>query len=162
MYVAWYVFYEYYLKPSTIFDQVVIDSLVRTGEFLMNAAGYELTDYGEVDGECRTHIGIAGSKGVTIGAPCDGAVLYALFICFVAAFPGNFKHKFWFIPVGAFSIYLLNVFRVIGLAIVVNINEDWLAFNHDYTFTIVVYAYVFFLWWLWVGKFSGISSESDK
>jgi exosortase family protein XrtF len=156
LYVAWYLTYEYYLKPSTSFDVVVIDSLVRTAETIMNVAGFELTDYQTADGDCRLHIGIQGSKGVTVGAPCDGAVLYALFICFVAAFPGRSKHKFWFIPVGAFSIYIINALRVVALAVVVNINEDWLAFNHDYTFTIIVYAYVFFLWWLWVNKFSGI------
>lgn len=158
LYVGWYCMYEYYLKPHTTFDQVVIDSLVRSGEFFMRLFGFELTDYAAADGECRQHIGISGSGGVTVGAPCDGAVLYALFIIFVAAFPGNRKHKWWYIALGTISVYLINVFRVIALAVVVSINENWLAFNHDYTFTILVYSWVFFLWWLWVNKFSGIQT----
>ncbi len=102
----------------------------------------------------RQHVGIEGFKGVTVGAPCDGVVLYALFIFFVVAFPGPLKHKFWYVPLGAFSIFYLNVLRVAALAIIMSINEDWLAFNHDYTFTVVVYAYVFALWVIWVRRFS--------
>ena len=77
---------------------------------------------------------------MTIGAPCDGVVLYALFIFFILAFPGSVKHKLWFIPLGALSVFYLNVLRIVGLAIIMDINEEWLAFNHDYTFTIIVYA----------------------
>ena len=162
LYVLWYISYEYYLKPKTTFDNVVIDSLVRSGESIMEMFGLEITDYASSDGECRQHIGISGSGGVTVGAPCDGAVLYALFIIFVAAFPGNRKHKWWYIILGTLSVYLINVLRVIALAVVVNVNEDWLAFNHDYTFTIIVYAWVFFLWWLWVNKFSGIDQVKNE
>jgi exosortase family protein XrtF len=160
IYISWYITYEYYLKPKTHFDEIIIDGLVRTGEVVMRSTGFILTDYSSIDGQYRSHIGIVDSKGVTIGAPCDGAVLYALFICFVAAFPGNVRHKFWFIPIGAAAVYFINALRVVALAVIVNINEDWLAFNHDYTFTILVYAFVFFLWWLWVKKFSGTEVQN--
>jgi exosortase family protein XrtF len=154
LYLVWYFAYEYYVKPSTLFDDYVIDSLVRWGERLLTFFGYTISDYTALDGPLRSHLGIAGSKGVSIGAPCDGAVLFALFIVFVVSYPGSFKHKWWFIPVGLLTIHFINILRVIGLAIIVHINEDWLAFNHDYTFTLIVYAFVFFLWWLWIKKFT--------
>jgi exosortase family protein XrtF len=154
LYLGWYCIYEFYLHTQTSFDKVVIDGLVRWAEFTLRALGYPTTDYSTADVVFREHIGIAGSKGVTIGAPCDGVVLYALFVFFVAAFPGPWKHKVWFIPFGAFSIFYLNVLRIAGLAIIMNINEEWLAFNHDYTFTVLVYAYVFALWMVWVQFFS--------
>jgi exosortase/archaeosortase family protein len=72
----------------------------------------------------------------------------------VAAFPGPWKHKLWYLPLGTLSVFYINALRVVGLAIIVSINPDWLAFNHDYTFTIVVYAYVFLLWVIWVKRFS--------
>jgi exosortase/archaeosortase family protein len=66
----------------------------------------------------------------------------------------------WFVPLGALSVFYLNVLRIVGLAVIMKINESWLAFNHDYTFTILVYLYVFLLWMLWVKKFSPFSSRS--
>ncbi len=162
LYIAWYVGYEYYLKPATNFDQVVIDSLVRLAERTLSVFGYEITDYSVIDGVYRSHVGISGSMGVTIGAPCDGSVLFALFVSFVIAFPGPWKHKMWFLPLGVILIHLFNVLRVLGLAVIVHINEDWLAFNHDYTFTIIVYAFVFLLWWIWVNKFSGLGLTKSR
>jgi exosortase family protein XrtF len=159
LYVTWYVFYEFYLHTQTNFDKIIIDTLVRWAEETLRAIGYQTTDYLSVDVAFREHIGIAGSKGVTIGAPCDGVVLYALFIFFILAFPGPIKHKLWYIPLGALSVFYLNVLRIVGLAIIMDINEEWLAFNHDYTFTIIVYAYVFALWMIWVQKFSPFAKK---
>lgn len=160
LYLTWNIFYEFYLHPHTNFDKIVIDTLVRWSEVTLQILGYSTTDYSSADVVFREHIGIAGSSGVTIGAPCDGVVLYVLFILFVAAFPGPIKHKAWFIPLGTLSVFYVNVLRIVGLAIIMSVNESWLAFNHDYTFTIIVYAFVFVLWMLWVKKFSTFSSKS--
>ncbi|MFN0030643.1 MAG: exosortase X [Flavobacteriales bacterium] len=166
LYVGWYMVYEYLLKPHTLFDDYIIHNLVVLGEKVLEIIGYDLIPY--TDLPLRSHIGITGpegpmfSKGVTIGAPCDGAVLFALFIVFVVSFPGKLAAKIWFIPCGLLAIHLLNVLRVAALAIVVHIDESWLAFNHDYTFTIIVYAFVFWLWWLWIKKFSPLAKVHQK
>jgi exosortase family protein XrtF len=161
IYLGWYVFYEFYLHAHTRFDKVVIDTLVKWAEGTLQLLGYQTTDYSSADVLFREHIGIVGSNGVTIGAPCDGVVLYALFIVFVIAFPGPLKHKFWYVPLGAISVFYLNVLRIVALAIIMSINENWLAFNHDYTFTILVYAYVFALWMIWVQRFSPFAKKTE-
>jgi exosortase family protein XrtF len=160
LYVSWYSFYEFYLHTQTSFDQIVINSLVESADWTLRMIGYETTNFSSVDIEFHEHIGILGYNGLTIGAPCDGVILYALFIIFIVAFPGPLKHKLWFIPVGAFTVFYVNVIRIVALAIIMSINEEWLAFNHDYTFTILVYAYVFALWMIWVKQFSGISNQA--
>jgi len=162
IYLSWYFLYEYYLKPHTGFDEMVIDSLVTIGESILKLFGYAITNYAEIDAPWRIHIGVLGSKGVTIGAPCDGSVLFALFVSFVVAFPGPVKHKLWFLPVGVALIHFINALRVVGLAIIVHINEDWLAFNHDYTFTLIVYAFVFWLWYIWVNRFSRVKTSKSR
>jgi exosortase/archaeosortase family protein len=62
---------------------------------------------------------------------------------------------------GLIIIHFLNVARVVGLALIVHYNEAWLSFNHDYTFTLVVYGVVFGLWWFWINKFS-IADSAKK
>jgi exosortase family protein XrtF len=161
LYLGWYFFYEFHLHAHTSFDKIVIDTLVKWAEGTLQLIGYQTTDYSSADVLFREHIGIVGSNGVTIGAPCDGVVLYALFIVFVVAFPGPRKHKLWFVPLGALSVFYLNVLRIVALAVIMSINENWLAFNHDYTFTILVYAYVFALWMIWVQKFSPFAKKTE-
>lgn len=157
LYLSWYLLYEYYLNPHTNLDEYIINSLVNISEWVLRFFGYDIISYEEQ--LFRNRIGIAGTLGVLIGEPCDGFVLFALFFSFIMAFPGSVKHKFWYIPVGLIFIHLINAVRVAALAIIVSVNQNWLSFNHDYTFTVIVYGFVFLLWWIWVNKFSPLRKQ---
>jgi exosortase family protein XrtF len=152
-YLAWYIAYEFWLKPNSVLDEWVIQRIVNGTRFVLNILGYTLLEPLQTTG-FENRVGIHGSSGVIVGAPCDGLVLFALFTAFIIAYPGPWKHKAWFIPLGIIGIHCINVGRVAALAIIVNINPDWLAFNHDYTFTILVYSFVFLLWYIWVQRFA--------
>ena len=149
-YLAWVLLYEFYLEPHTHLNRWIIDKIVRHSESLMSFFGVESAEFD--DGQYRKRLGVMGSTGVTIGAPCNGLVLFALFVIFVLAFPGRWKHKLWFLPVGIIGIHVMNCLRVIALAVIFDYNPDWLEFNHDYTFTIVVYSFVFLLWYIYVNR----------
>ena len=97
----------------------------------------------------RDRVGVAGHAGVQIGAPCDGVALFALFAIFILAFPGPILRKAWFIPAGIALLHLANVVRVIVLARIQATSPEWLEFNHDYTFTVLIYGLVFALWYFW-------------
>jgi exosortase family protein XrtF len=160
LYLSWHFIYSGYLQAKTNIDDLVINSLVVSGEQLLSFLGYTTTNY-STDGALRTHFGIEGSNGVTIGAPCDGMVLFALFTVFMISYPGPVKHKLWYTPIGLLIIHSLNILRVTGLALIVHYNEAWLAFNHDYTFTIIVYAVVFVLWLIWINQFAQRKSKTN-
>jgi exosortase family protein XrtF len=152
-YLAWYIAYEFWLKPNSNIDAWVIQRIINGTRFVLTLFGYELLESIQNVG-FENRVGIQGSSGVIVGAPCDGLVLFALFAAFILAYPGRWKHKAWYLPVGILGIHAINVARVAALAIIVNINPNWLAFNHDYTFTILVYSFVFLLWYIWVQRFS--------
>ncbi|MEO0404714.1 MAG: archaeosortase/exosortase family protein, partial [Bacteroidota bacterium] len=137
----------------------VIDKIVRHSEEIMTFIGMDVQEF--QDGLYRRRLGVMGSNGVTIGAPCNGLVLFALFVVFVLAFPGSWKHKMWFLPTGVIGIHVMNCFRVIALAVIFDYNPDWLEFNHDYTFTIIVYSFVFLLWYIYVNGLSSIPKKVD-
>lgn len=153
-YLAWYISYEFWIKPSTHLDEWVIQRIVNGTRFVLHTLGYTLLEPIATAG-FENRVGIAGSSGVIVGAPCDGLVLFALFAAFIIAYPGPLRHKAWYLPLGILGIHAINVGRVAALAIIVNINPNWLAFNHDYTFTIFVYSFVFLLWYIWVQRFAG-------
>jgi exosortase family protein XrtF len=153
-YFSWFFLYELYLLPHTSLDGYLVDLLVKGSEGLLKLFGFALTEFN--DGDFRNHIAIQGTPGVTVGAPCDGMILMALFIIFVLAYPGDNRRRIWFIPFGIVTIQILNILRISGLALIVYWNESYLSFNHDYTFTIIVYSYVFGLWYWWSKKSDGL------
>jgi exosortase family protein XrtF len=96
---------------------------------------------------------------VGVGRPCNGLELFALFTGFVIAFPGNWKHKLWFIPSGVLFIHVLNVLRVASLTLIQLNYPKYLQFNHKYTFTVIVYAVTFSLWMIWVNRFGAVNKS---
>lgn len=156
-YLLWYLSYELILRPYSHLDEWVVHQIVLGAECLISFFGYELTPYTRFD--YMSHVGILGSPGVTIGAPCDGIILFALFAIFIVAFPGPIRHKAWYLPLGVVSIHFMNVVRVVALAVIVEVAPQMLEFNHDYTFTVIVYAWVFLLWYVWVQRFSPVGKR---
>ena len=128
---------------------MVIRNLESVSGFILESLGFNLISESEIS-SIRT-IGIDGTHGLWIGDPCNGLTLFALFTGFVLVYPGNWKKKAWFIPFGIATIHMLNIVRIVGLTLTVYFFPDpeILDFNHTYTFTILVYGYVFYLWFLW-------------
>ncbi|MBK9176772.1 MAG: archaeosortase/exosortase family protein [Flavobacteriales bacterium] len=153
LYISWQFLFHGLLHPWGQLDRWTINSLVQLATVLLTALGYEMLPEPRVDLE--RYIGVQGGSHLWIGDPCNGIPLFAVFSIFIIAFPGPWRHKAWFIPVGLALIHLLNAIRVAVLCMVVTISYDWLNFNHDYTFYIVVYGAVFLLWYIWVARFSG-------
>jgi len=147
LYVIWFLVYDNWLLKDGYVDQFLIQHLVKSTELVLQFLGYSTFRYADA-------VGIDGTHGVLIGAPCNGLDLFALFMGFILIFPGKWKHKAFFIPLGILFIHLLNIVRLVGLAIVVFYSPDYLEFNHKYTFTVIVYAFIFGMWIIWFNKFS--------
>ena len=154
LYVVWYVIYEAWLHPSGIWDRLIINNLVFLSNGILQLLGYATLPVSDPDSTIRI-AGIDGTSGVWIGDPCNGFSLFALFLIFMITYPGPWKQKLWFIPLGLIGIHLINAIRIAALAIIVDVNIDWLYFNHNYTFNIVVYSFVFLLWYIWAKKYAG-------
>lgn len=153
VYLIWYLVYEFYLKPHTTFDSYIITNLTWLSHNILELLGFELRPH---VGDYVNYIGIVDSHWLEIGAPCDGITLLSLLLVFVLAFPGPVKHKLWFLPLGLLSVHLINAIRIVSLVIIVSKSPESLQFHHDYTFTILVYLYVFGLWYFWINKYSAV------
>ncbi len=147
LYIVWFLLYDNWLLKDGLVDHFLIQHLVDATSFILNSIGYQTFQYADA-------VGIDGTHGVLIGAPCNGLDLFALFTGFIIIFPGKMTYKIIFIPIGLLVIHILNILRLVSLALVVLYSPNSLDFNHKYTFTVIIYGIVFLLWMLWVKKFS--------
>lgn len=150
LYLGWHLLYTYIIKPHSGLDELVTTNLVKGARFLLDLVGYALQAPDACDRP--NSLGIVGGKCLQVGAPCDGVVLFALFVCFVVAFPGTWKRRLWFLPLGIAIIHLSNLIRIAALTAILYHKPSALAFNHDYTFTVFVYGVIFAMWMWWVGR----------
>ncbi len=90
--------------------------------------------------------------GIMLNDSCSGIKQIMQFAILMLIFPGPWKHKAWFIPLGMFIVHLTNVLRIVLLAVVA---EHWPAnikYAHDNYLRVMFYVVIFILWLIWVEK----------
>jgi len=143
------VLYESFLLPKTAMDEYLIHGLVLSAESLIHAVGFSTVTH---QSELFYTIQIQDSVGVWVSPNCDGVMVVWVFLCVWMFLP---IAKFWkllMMPVCILLIQMVNVLRIVSLAIITKYFPQSLAFNHDYTFTILVYGFVILLWWWGIKK----------
>ena len=152
-YVAWYLVYEVWLHPNYGLDKWVVRITMSSAKGLLDMMGFTTFQF-----KVRL-IGIDGAGGLWMGDNCDSIELCAIFMGFIIAFPGFWKHKLWYIPLGWVLITCMNILRIAALAIIQRYySKGVLEFNHTYTFTILVYGFIFLLWYIWIKKIANTSN----
>ncbi len=164
-YVAWLIVYEAIMPEMKVkddFDARISRIAADSGSAVLNLFGFN--SFRMEEGEyiiVGIHEEDSDSSGVHIGPQCNGVSLFALFLIYVLAFPGPWKKKAWFIPLGVLAIHLINSIRIALLAYIQKDYPEYLDLNHNYTFQIIVYGFVFFLWYLWTSRLSGLNLQQN-
>lgn len=96
---------------------------------------------------------IEGTRGIYIGNSCLGVSAMAIFAGLIIAYPGPWKRKLWYIPLGMLLVQGSNLFRLVGLALLQkHSTEAFVQFNHGYTYVIITYSFIFLLVVFWFNK----------
>lgn len=157
-YLILYLVYQFLVRKYTYYDQKFIGLIIENSDYVLKSMGYNT--FKVLQDRDMQVLGIDGASGVWIGSNCNAITLFFLFAVFVSAYPGKQRHKIWFVPAGILAIHFINVLRVVALAIINLKAPAYLDFNHTYTFTFLVYAFIFLLWMLWVNYFANGKSQT--
>jgi exosortase family protein XrtF len=160
LYFILYLIYQFVVKKYTWYDQKFIGQIIAGADMVLQRLGY--TTFKVLQDRDMQVIGIDGSNGVWIGSNCNAITLFTLFSVFIIAYPGAQKHKWWFIPAGMLAIHLLNILRVVALALLSLKAPEYLDFNHTYTFTFLIYGFIFYLWMIWINRFSHAEKSAER
>jgi exosortase/archaeosortase family protein len=91
-------------------------------------------------------------SGLILNDSCSGIKQIMQFALLMLIFPGPWKHKAWFIPLGMIIVHFTNVLRIVLLTVVA---EHWPAhikYAHDNWLRIMFYVVIFIMWMIWVEK----------
>ncbi len=158
LYFLWLLLYYFFIKVHTDWDYYLDYSIVYLSQQVLDLFGFVTMIEIESD-HVILMLDHTTNTGVWVGDECNGFKLFSIFSIFVIAFPGNWKTKAWFIPVGLLLIHTANIIRVCSLLLIYEKYPTSLDFNHNYTFTIFVYAIIFLLWWWWAKKYGRVSKN---
>ncbi len=158
IFIVWYLVYEMWLLPEGKIDEWLSLNIVAVSNGVVQFFGYDTWVVNRI-------IGIGENAGIELVDGCTGISAIGLFLGFVLAYPGEWKNRISFSLLGIGVIYIVNIFRIVVLAIT---QEEWIQFfdiMHDYSTTTIFYITIFFMWMIWVklsdGDFSNPKSVSD-
>ncbi|HEY8401111.1 MAG TPA: exosortase family protein XrtF [Cytophagaceae bacterium] len=153
VYIIWSVADTYWLRPEGKINSFLRNSEAYTSKLLLGSLGYEAS-FKDNRANTATIIYINSNRILSIADSCNALVLFVIFAGFIIAYPGKWKTKLWFLPVGIITIYLFNVLRISALALIQVHSPEYLDFNHHFTFTFIIYGYIFLLWVLFINRYS--------
>jgi exosortase/archaeosortase family protein len=94
---------------------------------------------------------------VAVEGACSGLKQFYQWIFLMILFPGPWKQKLWYIPMGLVVIHIINILRIIILSVVVmHWPQQW-DFIHLWIMRPFFYVVIFVMWMIWVEKFRYIS-----
>lgn len=94
-----------------------------------------------------------------VSPDCTSLKQWMHWLFLMILFPGPWKHKLWYIPLGLVIIEWVNVVRVVGLTYTLIPWPNHFHFFHDYIFKTFFYFIIFLMWLIWVTKFIPKSIE---
>lgn len=94
-----------------------------------------------------------GWARVVIAPECASLKQWMHWIFLMVLFPGPWKHKLWYIPIGLVIIEWTNVIRICGILMMQIPWPNSFHIAHDYIFKVFFYFVIFLMWMLWVEKF---------
>ena len=92
-------------------------------------------------------------SAVTVAPECTSLKQWMHWLFLMLLFPGPWKHKAWYIPLGLVIIELTNVVRIVGICLFLRPYPHDFALAHDGIFKVMFYVVIFLMWMLWVEKF---------
>jgi exosortase family protein XrtF len=84
---------------------------------------------------------------------CNAISVMILFVAFVFAFYKGSKTVL-FVLGGLLVLYIMNLFRIVGLNIVMTDYKAYGKISHDFIFPAVIYGTVVVLWLIWIKCFA--------
>ena len=143
VYAAWYVLYDLWLLPAGRLDAAVAHHAASLAGGLLDGFGLGPAVEGRV-------IRLPSGSGVWVADACTGLTVVGLFAGFVLAYPGRWRHRAWFLPLGVLAVHLANVVRIAFLAWFRDMQPGLFDPVHQWGGTPFFYAVVFALWMAWV------------
>ncbi len=133
----------------SVFFDMVIHHLAELSCSILDIFGYKTFLY-------ETSIFHENGEGVTIIWGCSGIKQSFIFLCILLFSRGKMIHKLWYAVLGLVVVYLVNLTRIVLLAMLTENHSEYFHFAHEYFFKYLFYFIIFMMWVLWedflVGK----------
>ena len=84
--------------------------------------------------------------GITINESCVGDKQILQLALLLLVYPGKWRYKLWFIPLGMVIVHATNILRIVLLSLVAIWRPGWMETAHDTVLRGMFYLVIFGVW----------------
>ena len=169
--ILWKIFIKDWFAISFIYDSAywLSGKVFVASVWVLDLFNVNITPFSEltIKGTVRYNVIFCPDNNgfVYVNRSCSGLKQFYQWFFLMILYPGPWKQKLWFIPMGLGIIHIVNICRIVGMTFVtMTIPQHW-DFMHDYVARPFFYVVMFFLWVWWNEKFylkSKQKKQTDK
>lgn len=152
------VLYQSYLESLVGKVDFFTDNVSRLTRFFARVLGMDYDVYVDNINE-QIKVLYNGNYQMRIIEGCNAISVIILFVSFVLAYSSKIKLTLLYCIGGGILIYILNVFRIVLLAVLFYKYPEQEHLLHGVLFPLIIYGIVFFLWLVWVKKYSKYAAK---
>lgn len=161
VYAVWKLFHYYITHNNGAPKQIWLSVIEKMGGFYAAITSYILNIFGEQT--IRQGIKIVyihSQNNIRVEDHCLAIPAMVIFTFSIALFNGTWKNKLWFIPLGLFGIFIINVIRLVSLSYIFeHFTRKFYDINHSLIYVIITYALVFLMIMWWMKKYDTNSAK---
>jgi exosortase family protein XrtF len=172
LFVVWKGLYLFFWSEKRTLDDPLTQLVAKHSVWVLNGltTGNQFTAKpmiamknfeGEIQVSRVSRIDKLGKPIMNIADECNGLELFVLYFGFLLAMPASLKRKLWFGFGGILIIHAVNVFRCVGLGLLLMNWDTYFDIAHHYIFKIMVYSTIFILWVIFSKNLSFSKTENE-
>lgn len=157
-----YIFWsncEFYPFGTVVSELFIVAShqLFQQSKALLDLTGIEFTTCGQTFFIANIS---GGTSWLEVSPGCTSLKQWLHWLFLMILFPGPWRHKWWYIPLGLLIIQGMSILRISGIACAIYRWPGSFSFFHDYVFKGLFYGGIFLMWVVWVEIFR--QQKQDK
>jgi exosortase family protein XrtF len=106
--------------------------------------------YQVLKGNMNVPVTRSGQTVMMVYEGCNSINVIIVFLAFIISFKGPLRLFIRYFLLGLLAVYLINLFRLMGLYAIALHSPDNFYFFHKFFFTGIIYTVVFIIWYFWM------------
>lgn len=140
-----FVWESVFSKPWEYLNHLVLKALMSGCLFFLNLFGYEARQY-----SYDMILMVEPNATIRIMNFCLGIDVMALFTMLIIAYPGPWKKKLFFVPIGLTGVFIINMIRIMAIGICFVDFFEYAYFDNHLYFNVAAYSFIFLIFVGWV------------
>ncbi len=153
VYAVFTILYNWYLASAAPNPDGITRLITKQSEWILEYSPYHIRMVLD-DTDPFYKVMINDTYAARILEGCNSVSVLILFVTFIIAFRGSWKHTILYSVGGSIFLYLTNLFRIVVLILLIFKYPSYTEVLHQLVFPAIIYGAMFILWIIWVKKFA--------